>query len=138
MTRSEPVVGERITTLEVTPTSRQLVQYAAATKDFYEIHYDRVYALEHGLPGVISHGLFKLAIMGRAVTTWAGPECFVREISATYRGVDLVDKPFRVEGTVVSVDQDSGLSVVSIDLQGISAEGVTSTIGRCVVDVPSA
>jgi len=35
------------------PTTRQLVQYAGASGDYYEIHYDQEYARGNGLEGVI-------------------------------------------------------------------------------------
>jgi len=34
------------------PTTRQLVQYAGASGDLYEIHYDKPYAESIGLPGI--------------------------------------------------------------------------------------
>src|SRR4030067_172968 len=100
----EIVPGLQLPPFVVTPTSRDLAIWAAATGDFYEAHYDLEYARSRGLPGVIVHGTLKLTYMGRAVTSWAGPECFVRRISATYRGMDLVNQPFTVrgEGTEVS------------------------------------
>src|SRR5690606_1344011 len=46
---------------EGAPSSRDLVRYAVATDDLYEAQYDERYALAHGLPGVIVHGLLKMA-----------------------------------------------------------------------------
>lgn len=129
-------MGAEIAPLVVVPSPRQVVRYAAATGDFYEAHYDNDYARAHGLPGVITHGLFKLAMFGRAVTGWAGPDAFVRALDADYRGLDLVGRPFRVEGTLTSVERDEGLWVVGLELRGISADGSTSTTGSAIVDYP--
>jgi acyl dehydratase len=131
-----PAAGDRLPELVVTATSRQLVRYAAASRDFYEAHYDLEFARAAGLPGVILHGLFKLALFGRAVSSWAGPDCFVREVGATYRGVDLVNQPFRVSPTVVEATTEDGLHVVTLDLKGISIEGKETTMGNAVVDFP--
>jgi len=131
-----PTVGERLPDLVVTPTSRQLVRYAAASRDFYEAHYDLEFARAAGLPGVILHGLFKLAMFGRAATSWAGPDCFVRELSATYRGIDLVKEPFRVVATVVEATTEDGLHIVTLEMKGTSANGVDTTFGKGVVDFP--
>ncbi|TMC01487.1 MAG: hypothetical protein E6J30_12110 [Chloroflexi bacterium] len=51
--------GEEIPELVKHPTTRQLVQYAGASGDFYEIHYDQDFARGVNLPGVILHGLLK-------------------------------------------------------------------------------
>jgi acyl dehydratase len=132
-----PKVGDQVPDLVVTTSSRQLVRYAAASRDFYEAHYDLEFARAAGLPGVILHGLFKLALFGRAVTSWAGTECFLREVGATYRGTDLVNEPFRVAATVVEATTEEGLHVVTLELKGISARGADTTFGKAVVDFPS-
>ena len=50
------------------PTTRTLVQYAGASGDFYEIHYDQDYAHSVGLPGVILHGLLQAGFLAQLVT----------------------------------------------------------------------
>ena len=65
--------GTELPTLVKTPTTRQLVQYAGASGDFYQIHYDKDFAQETGLSGVIIHGALKNAFLGQLVTEWAGP-----------------------------------------------------------------
>ena len=77
---SEVKAGDELPPLIKHPTTRQLVQYAGASGDFYEIHYDRPFAEAAGLPGVILHGLLKAGWLGELVQTWAGPNAFVRHI----------------------------------------------------------
>ena len=48
--------GMEIPTIKKNPTTQQLVKYAGASGDFYQIHYDMEYAKNNGLPGVILHG----------------------------------------------------------------------------------
>ena len=52
-------VGTEIGPLEKNPTTQQLVKYAGASGDFYQIHYDKDFALANKLPGVILHGALK-------------------------------------------------------------------------------
>ena len=49
-----------------------LVAYAAASGDQNPIHQDEQVATEVGLPGVIAHGMFTLALAARAVAHWTG------------------------------------------------------------------
>ena len=50
-------VGDALPPLVKNPTTRQLVQYAGASGDYYEIHYDHHFAVQAGLKdGVIVHG----------------------------------------------------------------------------------
>ena len=64
--------GEELPELVKQPTTRQLVQYAGASGDFYEIHYDHDFARSTGLPGVILHGLLKAGFMAQLVTSTVG------------------------------------------------------------------
>ena len=53
-------------------TRADLVRYAGASGDFNPIHWSDRFAAKVGLPGVIAHGMFTMALVGRAVTEWAG------------------------------------------------------------------
>ena len=47
-----------------------LVRYAHASGDHNPIHQDEEVARSVGLPGVIAHGMFTMALAARAVDTW--------------------------------------------------------------------
>ena len=53
-----------------TVTRADLVRYAAASGDQNPIHQDEEVALSVGLPGVIAHGMYTMALAARAVETW--------------------------------------------------------------------
>lgn len=64
-------------------TRADLVAYAAASGDQNPIHQDEEIALAVGLPGVIAHGMYTLALVGRAVGEWA-PGAEVVELGAKF------------------------------------------------------
>lgn len=119
--------------LEVTPTSRDLVRYAAATDDYYEAHYDYAFARGAGLPGVITHGLLKFAYFATAAARLGGPGAVVRELSASYRGTDLVAEPFRVLARHVESQPPTRADEQSWDLYGLSFSGVVTTQGHALL-----
>jgi acyl dehydratase len=53
-----------------TITRADLVRYAAASGDHNPIHQDEDVARSVGLPGVIAHGMYTLALAARAVEAW--------------------------------------------------------------------
>ena len=53
-----------------TVTRADLVRYAQASGDHNPIHQDDQVAASVGLPGVIAHGMFTMALAARAVATW--------------------------------------------------------------------
>jgi len=125
-----PAVGEEIPQLVKDPTTRQLVQYAGAQGDFYEIHYDQGYARSVGLPGVILHGLLKAAFLGQLVTDWLGDGGKLETFEVSYRGIDVPGRPYLCRGVVKKVDGDH----VELEVWGEDADGNRTTIGSASVE----
>jgi acyl dehydratase len=82
-------------------TRADLVRYAGASGDFNPIHWSERIATGVGLPGVIAHGMFTMALVGRAVTGWAGDPAAVVDYSVRFTRPVLV--PDTDEGTEVTV-----------------------------------
>ena len=59
-----------LATQTFTVTRADLVRYAAASGDQNPIHQDDEVARSVGLPGVIAHGMYTMALAARAVATW--------------------------------------------------------------------
>jgi acyl dehydratase len=53
-------------------TRADLVRYAGASGDFNPIHWNERVATGVGLPDVIAHGMFTMALAARVVTAWTG------------------------------------------------------------------
>jgi len=84
--------------LSFTVTRADLVRYAGASGDFNPIHWSDRVATSVGLPGVIAHGMFTMALLARAVATWSdGAE--VVEIGGKF--TNLVVVPDTDAGTVI-------------------------------------
>ena len=124
-------VGQEIPELVKHPTPRQLVQYAGAQGDFYEIHYDQAYAKSVGLPGVILHGLLKAAFLGQRLTDWLGDEATLKTFEVSYRGVDMPGHPYRCRGRVTKVGGDD----VELEVWGEDEGGKRTTIGTATVQL---
>jgi acyl dehydratase len=121
--------GQEIPELVKHPTTRQLVQYAGAQGDFYEIHYDQAYAKSVGLPGVILHGLLKAAFLGQLVTDWLGDDGTLETFEVSYRGIDQPGRPYRCRGTVTRVDGKRA----ELEVWGEDESGKRTTVGTATV-----
>ena len=126
-----PAVGEEIPELVKHPTTRQLVQYAGAQGDFYEIHYDLDFARSVSLPGVILHGLLKGAFLGQLLTDWIGDRGRLKSFEVSYRGIDVPGKPYRCRGKVTKID---GIQV-ELEVWGEDVEGKRTTVGTAIVEM---
>jgi hydroxyacyl-ACP dehydratase HTD2-like protein with hotdog domain len=123
--------GDELPELIKHPTTRQLVQYAGAQGDFYEIHYDQDYARGVGLPGVILHGLLKAAFLGQLVTDWLGERGTLKSFEVGYRGIDVPGRPYRCRGRVTSVVGGR----VELEVWGEDPDGTRTTVGTAVVEM---
>jgi acyl dehydratase len=95
-----------------TVTRADLVRYAGASGDFNPIHWSDRVATSVGLPGVIAHGMFTMALAARALDTWAGAPGRVRELGCKFT------KP------VVVPDDDTGVTVrVSAKVTQVTEDG---------------
>jgi acyl dehydratase len=107
-----------------------LIRYAGASLDFNVIHWNERIATSVGLPNVIAHGMFTMAIAVRVVTDWVGDPGAVVDYGVRFtRPVPVPDDD---EGTTVEVTGSVGALLegkrVRVDLKAVHA-GVT-VLGR--------
>lgn len=97
-------VGDQLPTQTYRVTRADLVRYAGASGDFNPIHWSERFATAVGLPGVIAHGMFTMALASRAVTTWAGAPDAVLDINVRFtRPVPVPDDDTGTEVAVSAV-----------------------------------
>ena len=129
--------GTPLPTLRKDPTARQLVMYAGASGDFYEVHYDKDFALARGLPAVLVHGALKSAFLGQLVTDWIGAEGTLRKLSARYSEMDAPGSPLYAKGIVVKKSVQDGQRLVECEVWIENSRGEKTSSGRAVVSLPS-
>ena len=119
------------------PTTRQLVQYAGASGDFYEIHYDKDFAIGNKLDGPILHGALKSAFLGQLVTDWMGPRGSLKRLQCQYRGMDAPGQSITARGSVTRKYEEGGQRLVDCLIWLENAEGQNTTPGNATVILPS-
>ena len=129
--------GMELPSLVKEPTTRQLVQYAGASGDFYEIHYDKDFAIGNQLDGPILHGALKSAFLGQLVTDWIGPRGTLKRLQCQYRGMDAPGSPITAKGAVTRKYEEDGQCMVDCTIWLENAEGQNTTPGNATVILPS-
>jgi acyl dehydratase len=116
-------------------TRADLVRYAGASGDFNPIHWNDRTATSVGLPGVIAHGMFTMALAGRAVTDWTGNPGALLEYQVRFgRPVVVPDDDQGAEVTVrgkVGALLDDGR--VRVDLTVTSDGEKVLSLARAIV-----
>jgi acyl dehydratase len=110
--------GYELPPAQVRVRRADLVRYAGASLDFNPIHWNDRVAGEVGLPGVIAHGMYTMAIAGRYVTDWLTDPG--RLVSYSARFIRPVIVPNDDEGALVELSgkvrdvRDDGTARVDI------------------------
>jgi acyl dehydratase len=124
---------ERMTleTKVFTITRADLVRYAGASGDHNPIHQDEDVARSVGLPGVIAHGMYTMALAARAVGEW-------------FPGAEVVSLGCKFTNPVVvpaegGVDVEVGGEAKETDEDGLTTVALTVTCeGQKVLGMPKA
>lgn len=98
-------------TQNYTVTRADLVRYARASGDHNPIHQDEEVARSVGLPGVIAHGMYTMALAARAVEAW-------------FPGAEVVSLGCKFTNPVV-VPDEGGVDV-EIGGEASEADGLTT------------
>ena len=129
--------GTELPDLVKHPTTQQLVKYAGASGDYYQIHYDQTYARSNDLEDVILHGALKNAFLGLLVTMWMGPAGELKRLVCQYRGMDIPGTPVTIKGVVTKKYQESGDNLVDCEIWLQNEKGEKTTPGSATVALPS-
>jgi acyl dehydratase len=114
--------GDVFEPVTYTVTRADLIRYAGASGDFNPIHWSDRVSTSVGLPGVIAHGMYTLALASRALVTWVGDPAAVTSFGGRFT------KP------VVVPDDDDGVQVevagvVKVVEDGLATIDLTVTSG---------
>jgi acyl dehydratase len=106
-------------------TREALVAYAAASGDHNPIHQDEEVARSVGLPGVIAHGMYTLALAARYVDEQVGEPGRIASIGAKFTKPVVVPRE-GVDVEVAGAAKDDGTIAVTVTCEGVTV------LGRCV------
>ena len=130
-------VGAEIPSLVKEPDSLQLVQWAAGSGDFYQIHYDPSFAQRNKLDGIVVHGALKHAFLGELLHEWVAPAGRIKRVACSYRGMDPPNQTLTHKGKVTKKYQEGDRNLVELEIWVENAGGQTTTPGSAVVTLPS-
>ena len=140
--------GQEIPPLVKNCTPQQLVQWAAASGDFYQIHYDERFAKSTGLQDIIVHGALKNAFLGQLLHDWVRDEGKIKSFGCSYRGMDYTGQDIVCRGVITKKYREGDQGYVELDIwtetgaanddgRPKNPPGQKTTPGKAVVILPS-
>ncbi|GBD23449.1 hypothetical protein HRbin29_01115 [bacterium HR29] len=133
---SEVYEGMEIPPLKKNCSTQQLVMWAAASGDFYQIHYDKDFALATGLKNIIVHGALKHAFLGQLLHDWIGNEGRIKRFGCSYRGMDYPNQDIICRGVVTRKYEKDGEKLVDLEIWTENPEGQKTSPGSATVRLP--
>jgi acyl dehydratase len=139
--------GDEIPRLVKNCSTQQLVQWAAGSGDFYQIHYDETFAKGTGLKDIIVHGALKNAFLGQLLHDWVVPNGEIVRYGCSYRGMDYPNQEIICRGVITKKYQEGGKNLLELDIwtetgkpnddgRPKNPEGIKTTPGTAVVALP--
>ena len=130
-------VGSEVPALVKYTTTMQLVKFAGASGDYYQIHYDKDFALANGLPGVIVHGWLTLSFLGQMITDWIGENGTLVKLDGSYRGMNMVGEEIFCYGRVKRKYVEDDKNLARIEIWAENPQGDRTVSGSATVTLPS-
>jgi acyl dehydratase len=139
--------GDEIPRLIKLCSPQQLVLWAAASGDFYQIHYDERFAKANGLQDIIVHGALKGAFLGQLLHDWAGAKGRIKSFACSYRGMDFTGQEIICRGLVARKYEQDGDHLIDLEIwtetgkanddgRPKNPEGMKTTPGTATVVLP--
>lgn len=111
--------------------------FAGASGDHNPIHIDIDVARAAGLPDVIGHGMYSMAMLARVVTGWA-PQVYLRRLGARFQGVTSIGDIVAYSGVVIDRIVDGRSVTMTLELQAVDQQGRVKTVGDATICFPKA
>ena len=129
-------VGDELPTADIAVTRADLIRYAGASGDFNVIHWNERVATSVGLPGVIAHGMYTMALGGRYVSEWAGDAGAVLEYGVRFTNPvpvpdDEAGSTITFGGKVTAVDEENRTATVTLT----ALSGGQKVLGKAIAKV---
>jgi len=88
--------------------------YADASGDQNPLHQDDDFARSVGFPGIIAHGMFSMAHLGKALTDWLGDPAALKRLKVQFRAPVFMDETLVAKGTVKALDPATRTATLSV------------------------
>jgi acyl dehydratase len=126
-------VGAELPPQEFVVRRSDLVGYATVSGDHNPIHQDEAIAQAVGLPGVIAHGMYTMALAARAVAIWTD-DAEVVELGCKFTAPVVVPAEggatVRVGGTVKGIADGCATIALDVTCAGEKVLGAPKAVVR--------
>jgi acyl dehydratase len=115
---------------------QQLIKFAGAVDDYAPPHWDHLYMVERGFPGVIVHGWLTFAVMSQAVSAWISLELAdLTRFSVRYLKPNMPGQA-SYGGRVAAKNQSTDYREAELEIWADSPDGIRLAEGKVTLRFP--
>ncbi|MFX1294914.1 MAG: MaoC/PaaZ C-terminal domain-containing protein [Promethearchaeota archaeon] len=107
----------------------EFIAYANAGGDTNPIHTDEFAGIRAGNKGVIAHGLYSHAFLGKMLADWVGPEN-VRAYGGRMVGMARPGDMLHLSGTIVKKYEQDGENLVDLEIKSVTKTYYVRGMGK--------
>ncbi len=128
MRLDELKAGAKLPSLDIAITAKLIVGGAIASRDYQDVHHDKVAAQALGSPDIFMNILTTNGLVGRYVTDWAGAGARLAAVNIRLGVPNFPGDCMTFSGEVSSVNGESGEVVVAIAGRNRLGDHITGTV----------
>ena len=128
-------VGDAIPVLVKSTTSKQLVKWGCLMQRYYEIHYDKDFAVSLGLPGVVVWGEMVVSFINQMLTDWIGDHGTVRKLGCSFRGAVFLGEDITCKGTISEKYTQDNQHYLKCEVWSENPGGEKPVTGEAVISI---
>jgi acyl dehydratase len=130
-------IGNLLPPLRKMPTPRQMVMWAGSSGDFYEIHYDKEFALKLGLPDILVQGGLVASFLAQMITDWIGEYGTLKKLQTVNKQMMFPHKNITCKGKVVNKYIKDNQCLIECEIWAEGGEKSVLVVGNAVVALPA-
>ncbi len=108
--------GDLIPALTRCPTPKQLVMWADASGDNFEMHYNESYAREKGFPGIIVQGKLVAFFLTQMISRWVNNSGRLKKFKVSNHKVLLPSQDILCRGMVKEKYKKDGEKIIKLEI----------------------
>ena len=130
-------VGQEIPTFSRTSGFHAWNRYAGVNDEFVPIHMDDDAGRAAGYPAAFGMGNLQIAYVHAALRQWIGEDGRIVEVDCQMRAANLRGHTTTAGATVTAVHEESGETIVDLDVWTRNDDGTVLTPGTARVVLPA-
>jgi len=126
-------IGSMVTPVTRCVTTQQMVRWAGAIDEYYQIHYDKDFAIKVGLPGIVVSGSMLFSFLSQMLTEWTDDPGSIYKLSCSFHGMHFPNDDIICRGKVLEKFIQDGRKYLECAIWAENHEAQKTVSGKATI-----